>query len=754
MQQMFLGLGASKDSAHIDDVFNQGAYVGNASSHNIKTDDSNPYFSANSASFKNSQGGDAGGLNWTDGGMVIIKNRGAGSSGLWDTIRGDNKTLRLDSSDAQATESNTVSWPSGYNDRFLIGSNSTYNPNHNPQNDHDFYGQFYMTSFAKKEKFFDIIQYTGNGEYHGNPGSYTGRPIAHNLGCTPKWAVLKRTDASSWWWLKIDDSNYGNRVGLWQGEAEWYQENSPTSGDYRTIFKSDGGTGNTWADANNVYLSTGQHSNGNNSAGVPESNVNGATYMLYLFACDQAEFGADGDEEIASGGIYTGNGSNTGPTVTLGWEPQFVQIRRIDGNGPWNVLTEALTMQNNKIAAGASPSGQVDQVKWPSGSGTGNTKFNVKTNGFQILTSNSDFNHNGGKYFYYAIRRRTRPASRGDNTLLIQTYNGISNEFHVGVTPNIPFPGDLHWHKQYGSFSGNTNNQDFFMANRAVGSQYKYRVGATQNNPDINGAEFYNRPLGYECFHKARITGGDYVSVYTGGGGGKKYMRTVWRRSPELYDQFYLNGTNTSHALKVTPSIVWTYQTHNNDASDTYRGGSIWLRPGLGNTVYAGWPAFSNRNDAPKIVTNTSDIAFTGITDTNISTSACYYSSSGTISAAQRRYLCHAWADKAGTSKSGTYTGGGSSDVNTSLNLNSSPIFIIIKNLSSGSTSWCFMYPGNDLFTRVDDVKSMTVNGSSNAKVSSYSQGGGKYGITAKANAGDEFNASGDTYFYYAICAS
>ena len=123
IQQMFLGSGASKEASHIDDVFNQGAYVGNASSRNIKTDDSNPYFSANSSSFKNSQGGDAGGLNWTDGGMVIIKNRGAGASGLWDTIRGDNKTLRLDSSDAQATESNTVSWPSGYNDRFLIGSN-------------------------------------------------------------------------------------------------------------------------------------------------------------------------------------------------------------------------------------------------------------------------------------------------------------------------------------------------------------------------------------------------------------------------------------------------------------------------------------------------------------------------------------------------------------------------------------------------------------------------------------------------------
>ncbi len=751
MQQMLLGVGGKKDSSHIDDVFNQGAYVGNASSHNIKTDNNYPFFSADSASFKNSQGGDAGGINWTDGGIVIIKNRGSTASGLWDTIRGDNKTLRLDSTDAQATESNTVSWPSGYNDRFLIGNNSTYNPNHNPQNDRDFIAQFYMTSFAKKEKFFDIVQYTGNGEYYGNPGGYTGRAIAHNLGCTPKWAVLKRTDASSWWWLKIDDSNYGNRLGLWQSEAEWYQENSPTSGDYRTIFKSDGGTGNTWADANNIYLSSGQHTNGNNSAGVPESNVNGATYMLYLFAGNEAEFGADGDEEIASAGIYTGNGYNTGPTVTLGWEPQFVQIRRIDGNGPWSVLTESLTMQNNITAAGASPSNQVDQVKWPSGSGTTSTKFNVKTNGFQILTNNSNFNSSGGKYFYYAIRRRTRPASRGDNTLQISTFNGITSEFSTGVTPVVTFPGDLHWHKQYGSFSGNNNNQDFFMANRAVGKQYKMRVNTAQNTPDTD-SNFYNCAISYECFHQVRITGGDFVWAYSGGG--KKYMRTVWRRSPELYDQFYLSGTNTPHAFKVTPSIVWTFQTHHNDASDSYRAGSIWLRPGLGNTVYTGWSHFYSQNAAPKTVTNTSDIAFTGITDSNISTNACYYSSSGVISAAERRYLCHVWADKEGTSKSGTYTGGGSSDVNTSLNLNSTPIFIIIKNLSSGSTSWCFMYPGNNLFTRVDDVKSMTLNGSSNNKVSGYNQGDGKYGITAKANAGDEFNASGDTYFYYAICGS
>ena len=93
---------------------------------------------------------------------------------------------------------------------------------------------------------------------------------------------------------------------------------------YRLALESSGAaSGGGLANYNN-YLSaeptTTTFSVGNEGLG----NSNGQTYVAYLFASNDQRFGEDSDEAAIKVGTYTGNGSSSGQTVTLGFEPQWL----------------------------------------------------------------------------------------------------------------------------------------------------------------------------------------------------------------------------------------------------------------------------------------------------------------------------------------------------------------------------------------------------------------------------------------------
>ena len=59
------------------------------------------------------------------------------------------------------------------------------------------------------------------------------------------------------------------------------------------------------------------------------------TYVAYLFAHNDGdgEFGPDGDADIIKCGSYTGNGSTDGPEIDLGFEPQWVFVKKSSASG-------------------------------------------------------------------------------------------------------------------------------------------------------------------------------------------------------------------------------------------------------------------------------------------------------------------------------------------------------------------------------------------------------------------------------------
>lgn len=168
---------------------------------------------------------------------------------------------------------------------------------------------YVLWQFLKERGFFDIVTYTGNG---------SARTIAHDLGTVPGMIIIKRYDTNTDWpvwhnsladstkYLLLDSTN-----GLATNSAVW-DSTAPTSS----------------------VLSLGTSS---------LVNASGGGYIAYLFGNEGSTIKC---------GSYTGNGSLTGPTVTLNFKPQFLMIKAINGAAEsWFIFDSVRNTVNPRTAA-------------------------------------------------------------------------------------------------------------------------------------------------------------------------------------------------------------------------------------------------------------------------------------------------------------------------------------------------------------------------------------------------------------------
>ena len=269
-----------------------------------------------------------------NGGLVWIKGRsGATDHALYDTARGATFDLASNSTAGQSAQSAglTAFGSSG----FSVGSLAKINAS----------SQTYVSwTFRKAKKFFDIVTYTGNG--------VAGRQIAHSLGCEVGFITVSATNATG-------DRNSYHRSAT--GDLKLNLTDAQTAS--RTII--------TAADANTFTVS-----------GV--ANTNGVSYVAYLWAHDPSA------EGIIQCGSFTGN-----TTVNIGWEPQWVMVRRVDAAGYWTVID---SMRGCSV-------GGVDTVLNPNLS---NAEF--VSNDYIDFTATGFITKNlTGTYIYTVIRRPNKP---------------------------------------------------------------------------------------------------------------------------------------------------------------------------------------------------------------------------------------------------------------------------------------------------------------------------------------------------------
>jgi hypothetical protein len=283
----------------------------------------------------------------TKGGLVWGKSRSnATDNSLVDTVRGNESIIYSNLTQAADTPiANTISFLStGFSVK-----NNILNAN----------GHTYASwTFRKQPKFFDVVTYTGNG---------TNRTIAHNLGSVPGSIIVKRTDTTAAWAVyhrSLANTEYLvlNSTAAKATGATWWNSTTPTS----AVF----------------------------SVGTDASvNASGGTYVAYLFAHDAGGFGLTGTDNVISCGSFTSDGSGSA-TVSLGYEPQWVMIKRSDASDDWIMLDVMRGMSFSnclKLAANAS-----------------SAEYNFGAN--QIFPTATGFIVNGtlsasATYIYIAIRR-------------------------------------------------------------------------------------------------------------------------------------------------------------------------------------------------------------------------------------------------------------------------------------------------------------------------------------------------------------
>jgi hypothetical protein len=201
--------------------------------------------------------------------------------------------------------------------------------------------------FRRAPGFFDVVGYIGTG---------ANRTVAHNLGVVPELMIMKNRQTSYDWAVYAGDNTDYLVLNTTAATADlntYWNDTSPTS----TVFTV--GTAN-------------------------EVNANLENYVAYLFAS------LAGVSDI---GTYTGNGSSV--TVTTGFQPRFILVKRTDSTGNWIVGDSA-----RGLVAGNDPAVFLNSTAAET---TGQDWVDVSATGFTVNETALNANVNNATYIYLAI---------------------------------------------------------------------------------------------------------------------------------------------------------------------------------------------------------------------------------------------------------------------------------------------------------------------------------------------------------------
>ena len=130
---------------------------------------------------------------------------------------------------------------------------------------------------------------------------------------------------------------------------------------------------------------TSTHFTIHGTANEPNTNTDGEDYIAMLFAS------VDGISKVGS---YTGNGSATERTITLGFQPRFLILKNANGYNDWFVF--------DTVRGWASGNDTVLSINSDAVQYSGEDYGAPTSTGFTITSSLANVNENNSTYIYYA----------------------------------------------------------------------------------------------------------------------------------------------------------------------------------------------------------------------------------------------------------------------------------------------------------------------------------------------------------------
>ena len=410
----------------------------------------------------------------------------------------------------------------------------------------------------------------------------------------------------------------------------------------------------------------------------------------------------DSKEGIIKCDSYKGNGANPGVDVNIGFEPQFIMIKRTDTAANWAMVDSM---------RGISYRG-ADKFLFPNlvNADQTSTYISLTSTGFQLHDGNF-LNQSGASYVYLAIRRPDgyvgKPVELGSSVFAMDIGNGSSTipAFDSG------FPVDMRISK---AFAAST---DWWLIDRLRGQKHLFtqkndaEVNTSWGQLDSNVGEGNSWDSSYQAWMWKRHAGFDLVA-YTGDGAADHSI---------------------PHGLSKTPEMIWT---KNRDGAFSWAVFHKDLNSGSNPQEYKlaldGSGAESNAGARWNATAPTSSHFFVG--------------GNAETNGGSQKMIAMLFAST-DVSAVGSYTGTGSSNSQT-ITLGFQPRFVLFKRVNASEDWFMFdsvrgMGSGNDPYLRPNKTNDQG-NGYNIIEAIST-------GFTLQANmSGPELNNNNDRFIYYA----
>jgi hypothetical protein len=621
----------------------------------------------------------------TNGGLVWIKNRGrAVDHGLYDTARGALNGLQSNGTSSQSAYTNTLT---GFTTSgFSLGNDGSNTVNLS--------GDTYASwTFRKQPKFFDVVTYTGNG---------STQTISHNLGSVPGCIIVKNLSNTSNWSV--------------------YHRGYSTIGGAGDIIQLLNGTQAAFFSASfNNTLPTSTNFQVGLASGTNNTNNNGDQYVAYLFAHNSGGFGLTGTDNVISCGSYTGSNS-TATTVTLGYEPQWIMIKRATGSQSaytgWaifdNMRGMPVTGNDNTLLANTS------DAENPA---TANGAFVSPTaTGFTLNVAGSNLTNTPDTYIYIAIRRGPMAVpTTGTSVFLPTARTGTGSN----TTITTGFVNDSVWSSQRaGGYRGvfdrlrGSNNVLFQNYTGAEDStSYTDTLTSFANNTGVN--------VGADASWGGINLSGASEATYSFG------------RAPSFFDEVCYTGDGGSvgyvlHNLTVAPQL-WIVKRRS-------ASGTNWA---VGSTQI-----LASQSLALNTTNSATDIFSVGFWNSTYPDSTKLYLGGNTaVNSNGQTYVAYLFATCPGVSKVGSYTGNGTTQA-IACGFTGGARFVLIKRTDS-TGDWYVYDTARGMTTLTDPYLLLDTSGAEVATLGSVTTTTG--GFTVNASVLSAINTNAATYIFLAI---
>jgi len=600
---------------------------------------------------------------------------------LYDSVRGVANFLESNNTDAEAVAATSLT--SFDTNGFTLGAATTTNSNGD-----DFVAWNFKAGGAAVTNTDGTItsQVSANTEAGFSVVGYTSSgsvaTVGHGLGVAPNIIIAKNRGNSGAWNVYISEIGNDKRLRLDDTSA---------------------------ATSNTVWGNT------NPTDSVFTQDVTAATTNIIAYCFAEVE-------GFSNFGSYVGTGAS-GNTVVTGFEPAFVMIKGTSLASQWNILDNKRDTTNpatHRLFANLS-----------NAESTGINALSFLENGFEINNSDAGFNGSGQSYIYMAFAAdptTIEPSLEDSFNIVLYTGDGTSNRTISGYG----FDPDFLWMKPR-NFAYSHNLYDTVR-----GDGIRLVTNSTAADQDIQYLKFTNDGF-IEDASRNNESGVDYV---------------VWGWKGAEIPAINSNGSIPS-VVSANPAAGFSIVSYNSNGT-------------AGSTIGHGLEAepkmiiVKNRDDVDKWAVYHNSIGATDflvLNETAAAVSSSAYwnntspnsnvftvgSTSPVNSPNNENYIAYCFAEVAGFSKFGSYTGTGSA---RTISLDFTPAFVMIKR--TGTTgSWQIFDNKRSTYRLIPNSTSAEQQSAgTNDEVTLVANG---FTLPTDAGNGNNSALAGNTYIYMAF---